>query len=179
MGRVFSIKFRLMSRLEDLQWVQQETTKIQPRACGCVHELISASTGVDQFCPLSIRESNALCQHRSDARKADLTLLVGEAARLNIISPTEERTFLRFAQDMHRAVLEIDDRALGTSEELADAGELIGITDFTNHWLAQEVRDRQRGHAEEIQEVLSIIRERAIAAINSLKGAEMAVALTA
>jgi hypothetical protein len=70
----------------------------------------------------------------------------------------------RFCQEDHaifNALGYIDEEAFLRSEELAENGELEGITDFENHWLVQEASDRQSSHVEDLQVILDTISMRA------------------
>jgi hypothetical protein len=144
-----------MTRLDDLRQLEAELSAVRPSRCGCVHELISFASGKVQFCPSATREANAICFHRKDTRH--FSKLLGEAARLNLLNEEEEAQYLREAESIRHSVQDIDVRARDTAQSLALSGDLLGITDFSQHWLANETRDRQRSNVEDVDFMIDTI----------------------
>lgn len=172
---VFCIEFRLMSRLDDLRQLEADLVVLTPRACGCTHELISAATGVTQFCLPDVRRCNSACIHRpkdGDDSQMDersyFRSLVVRAIGLDLLSDEEGDKFCRDSYNIHQHLWGLDDVANAASEGLRDDGELVGITDFSSHWLVKDMKSRQRSHVEDLQYMQDIILARIRSAITGL-----------
>jgi hypothetical protein len=144
-----------MSRLDDLRLLEADLVVLQPRACGCLHELISSATGIVQFCAVAAQARNTACFHRPNPD--DLRSAINRAIQLQLLSSREVNDFLRDDQNIYRALADLDREAQLVSEELEEGGELIGINDFADHWLTLDIRERQQSHVDDLRYMIDTI----------------------
>lgn len=167
-----------MARLDDLQQLEAELVALQPHACGCPHELITAASGVVQFCPPAVRRCNSACVHRpkdgDDTQLSEINhfrALIERAIDLQILDDEVGHRYCMESSEIHDMLWGIDDVANAEAEGLGVDGELDGITDFDHHWLVELTRNRQQPYVADQDTLINGLLDRVRGAIKMERAA--------